>query len=59
MGRKELSTSFPLPGGFHHDSAFIKVFITTVYINMEAIVAKAEGVTREINWIFIKQDWDS
>ena len=53
------SISFPLPDGFDHDSGFIKVFVSTVYINMEAIVAKAERVAIEFNWPDIEQCWDS
>jgi len=53
------SISFPLPEGFDHDSGFIKVFVSTVYINMEAIVAKAERFAKEFNWPDIEQCWDS
>jgi len=54
------SLSFALPEGFDHDSAFIKVFVSTVYINMEAIVTKPErlGVIRT-NLQVIEQCWDS
>jgi hypothetical protein len=55
------SMSFSLPEGFDHDSGFIKVFVSTVYINMEAIAAKDErlDVKKKINQLPIERCWDS
>jgi len=52
--------SFTLPEGFDHDSAFIKVFVSTVYINMEAIVAKNERLdVKKHKSHLIEKCWDS
>ena len=53
--------SFSLPEGFDHDSGFIKVFVSTVYINMKAI-AKDDSrldVKKNTNQLPIEQCWDS
>ena len=53
------SMSFTLPEGFDHDSAFVKVFVSAVYINMETIVTKAERCPKRVNLHNIQHCWDS
>lgn len=48
---------FNIPEGVNHDSAFFKIFVSTNYINMEAILMKSDRATQPFTPELNKRSW--